>query len=50
MPVAKMYAIKTAVEELIVNHSEPGSYAIYSDSQSELQALKSNTRNCAMVS
>lgn len=40
---AEMYTIKTAVEELIYNNSEPGNYTIFSYSQSVLQVFKSNT-------
>lgn len=45
---AEMYAIKDATEKLIAN-SKPGSYTIFSLSDSVLLALELNTLNSAMV-
>lgn len=45
-----MYAIKTEAEEVNENNREHGNCTIFSLSHSVLQALKSNTFNCAMLS
>lgn len=46
--ITEMYSIKTTMEELVEN-SVAGNYTIFSDFQSVLQALKSNTCHSPMV-
>ena len=46
---AELYAIKSTVEHLLENDGRPSNYTIFCDSQSVLQALKSNTNKSWIV-